>query len=69
MSAEGASDVISHDAPTASIKPPKFETRLAVQMEAKARDLKGASVGESRHVRGSNEYKRERTVTSRKSWA
>ncbi len=67
MSAEGANEVMSQEAPTASISPPKFETTLALQMEAKAREWNGASVGESRSELGNNEYRRERAVTSRKS--
>jgi hypothetical protein len=38
MSAEGAIDVISHDAPTPWMRLPKFEIRLAVQMAAKTRE-------------------------------
>jgi hypothetical protein len=63
MSAEGAIEVIIHDAPTAWMRLPKFETRLAVQIIAKTREWKGAKVGESRQDWGSRESKRERTVT------
>src|SRR3954468_22587375 len=50
MSAEGAIEVISHEAPTPWIRLPKFETRLAVQMARKMRCRKGARV-EERHER------------------
>jgi hypothetical protein len=63
MSADGAIDVIIHDAPTAWIRVPKLETRLAVQIMAKTREWNGAKVGESRQDWGSRESKRERTVT------
>jgi hypothetical protein len=38
MSAEGAIDVIIHEAPTAWIRVPKFEIRLALQIIAKMRE-------------------------------
>ena len=38
MSAEGAIDVISQEAPTAWMRVPKFEIRLAVQIIAKIRE-------------------------------
>jgi hypothetical protein len=41
MSAEGASDVISHVAPTFWIRLPKFDTRLAIHMARKMRDRNG----------------------------
>src|SRR5579859_4103178 len=63
MSAVGAMEVISHEAPTAWIRPPKFEIRLALQIIAKMREWKGARVGESRQDSGSNAKKRERAVT------
>ncbi len=63
MSADGASEVMSHEAPTASISPPKFDTRLAVQIETNMRDLKGASVADARHEAGSLRMRRERSVT------
>ena len=63
MSADGAMDVIIHEAPTAWIRLPKFEIRLAVQIIAKMREWNGARVGELRQDRGSAESKRERTVT------
>src|SRR5689334_9889673 len=66
MLGEGASEVISHEAPTASINPPKLEIRLAVQMEANVREWKGASVAESRQRSGSRENRRERVLTEAK---
>jgi hypothetical protein len=48
MSAEGAIEVISQEAPTPWMRLPKFETRLAVQMARKMRCRNGASV-EARH--------------------
>jgi hypothetical protein len=48
MSAEGAIEVISQEAPTPWIRLPKFEMRLAVQMARKMRCRNGASV-EARH--------------------
>lgn len=48
MSGDGAIDVIIHDAPTAWMRLPKFDTRLAVQIIAKTRELNGDRVGESR---------------------
>src|SRR5882762_8301473 len=63
MSADGAIDVIIHDAPTAWMRVPKLETRLAVQIIAKTREWNGARVGESRHDWGTRERKREWTVT------
>src|SRR5262245_22449439 len=42
-SAVGASDVMSHDAPTDWISPPKLETRLATQSARKTWCLKGPS--------------------------
>src|SRR5690606_7869910 len=47
MSGDGAIDVISHDAPTAWIRLPKFDTRLAIQIARKIRDRNGASVAEA----------------------
>ena len=44
MSAEGASDVISHDAPTPWIRLPKFDTRFATQIAKNVRCRKGANV-------------------------
>jgi hypothetical protein len=41
MSAEGASEVISHVAPTFWIRLPKFDTRLAIQMARKMRERNG----------------------------
>jgi hypothetical protein len=38
MSAEGAIDVIIQEAPTAWMRLPKFEIRLAVQISAKMRE-------------------------------
>src|SRR5689334_1158073 len=49
MSAEGAIEVISHEAPTPWIRLPKFEKRLAVQMARKIRCRNGARV-EERHA-------------------
>jgi hypothetical protein len=63
MSADGAMDVIIQEAPTAWMRLPKFETRLALQIIAKMREWNGARVGESRQDWGSTESKRERTVT------
>ncbi len=63
--ADGASDVMSHEAPTASMSPPKLATRLAAQMEAKIRDWNGASVAEVRQDAGN---RRSRGVTSRQSF-
>src|SRR5437016_5343142 len=37
MSGDGASDVISHEAPTTWMRLPKFEMRLAVQIARKVR--------------------------------
>jgi hypothetical protein len=63
MSAEGAIDVIIQEAPTAWMRLPKFETRLALQIIAKMREWNGASVGESRQDLGSKASKRRlRTV-------
>ena len=56
--AHAAIDVISQEAPTAWIRVPKFEIRLAVQIIAKIREWNGASVGESRQDLGSNACKR-----------
>src|SRR3981081_2181289 len=50
MSAEGAIDVIIQEAPTAWMRLPKFEIRLALQIIAKMREWNGARVGESRQV-------------------
>jgi hypothetical protein len=44
MSAEGASEVISHVAPTFWTKLPKFDTRLAIHMARKMRDRNGEKV-------------------------
>ena len=63
MSAEGAIEVIIHEAPTAWMRLPKFETRLALQIDAKMREWNGASVGEARQDPGNRDDKRERTVT------
>jgi len=63
MSAEGAMEVMSHDAPTAWMRLPKFDIRLADQIEAKMREWKGASVEELRQEAGSCERKRDRAVT------
>jgi hypothetical protein len=41
MSADGASEVISHVAPTFWIRLPKFDRRLAIHMARKMRDWKG----------------------------
>src|SRR4051794_17823606 len=48
MSAEGAIEVISHEAPTPWMRLPKLETRLAVQMARKMRCRNGPSVEERR---------------------
>jgi hypothetical protein len=58
MSAEGAIDVIIQEAPTAWMRLPKFEIRLALQIIAKIRESNGASVGESRQDLGSKDSKR-----------
>jgi hypothetical protein len=50
MSGDGAMDVIIHEAPTAWMRLPKFEIRLALQIIAKMREWNGARVGESRQV-------------------
>jgi hypothetical protein len=61
MAGEGAREVMSHAAPTPSMRPPKLETRLAAQMDPKMRDLKGASVADARHDAGS--------LRSRRDWS
>src|SRR4051794_31702095 len=48
MSAEGAIEVISQEAPTPWMRLPKLETRLAVQMARKMRWRNGPSVEERR---------------------
>src|SRR4051794_36482998 len=53
MSAEGAIEVINHEAPTPWIRLPKFETRLAVQVARKMRCRKGARVEERQAPRPS----------------
>src|SRR3954469_3918060 len=54
MSAEGAIEVMSQDAPTPWIRLPKFETRLAVQMARKMRCRNGARVEERQAPRPSS---------------
>src|SRR4051794_3288026 len=54
MSAEGAIEVISHEAPTPWIRLPKFETRLAVQMARNMRCRNGARVEERQAPRPSS---------------
>ncbi len=44
MSADGAIEVISQEAPTAWMRLPKFETRLADQILRNVRERNGASV-------------------------
>jgi hypothetical protein len=44
MSADGASEVISHVAPTLWTRLPKFDTRLAIHMARKMRDRNGEKV-------------------------
>ena len=45
MSAEGASEVISHAAPTPWMRVPKLDRRLAIHIARKMRDRKGAKAG------------------------
>ena len=56
--AEGAIDVMSQEAPTAWINPPKLDTRLALQIRVNTRARNGASVGESRQDCGNGKFTR-----------